>query len=158
MSADELLDRLYPGFARRLARLRRELLLLARTTPRTTYFQTARWLVAEHEPLLAATIGDRLLLAYLAAARDVARQAPALARGGVRVPVPSRSTALVPDRPTPRLAMIEAAADWLASRRLVSPEETARLGRQAEVAGFALARTVSSQALATVHEALIEDV
>jgi SPP1 gp7 family putative phage head morphogenesis protein len=110
------------------------------------------------EPVLARLIRDGLLRAYLASARKTAR--PAL-RGSAPPPVPPRLPppfAGTPDDHPDRLPGVEAAARWLADRRLLTPDQFEALDDGARRAAFTVARTATLDAVRKVRDAVAESV
>lgn len=135
----------------------------------------ARKIVAKHEPLLARTIRDSLLAAWLEAARDTLPQflppppEPASGSGG-SFPTPPRSPGSPPGpppespfpdqpgepEPVVRLPLIEEAAKDLRERRILLPHDFARLDQHARRAAFTVARVSSVDTIEKVRDALTE--
>jgi hypothetical protein len=109
------------------------------------------------EPLLARLLRDGLLHAYLTSARRAARPLLAGATGGYGPP-PDRPPLTAPDEPPPpvRFPGTEAAADWLARRRLMLPEDFARLSAEAKSAAFTVARAATLDAVEKVRDASLD--
>jgi SPP1 gp7 family putative phage head morphogenesis protein len=109
------------------------------------------------EPLLARLLRDGLLHAYLTSARRrPGRSWPAPPAGMARPRTARRFSA--PDEPPPpvRFPGTEAAADWLARRRLMLPEDFARLSAEAKSAAFTVARAATLDAVEKVRDASLD--
>jgi SPP1 gp7 family putative phage head morphogenesis protein len=121
----------------------------------------------QQEPVLARLLRDAILHAYVTSAKETAR--PALPR-----PVVAAGTEGSPLRPPfgprggttgagddgddgpIRYPGLEAAANWLRNRRLVTADEFRELSADAQRAAFTVARTATLDAVERVRGAVVE--
>lgn len=140
-----LLDAAFKAFAKRLLRLADD--------PEKLFREIAR-----QEPLLAKLLRDALLNAYLKSAKGVAKGVlPRASFGGFGVPTGLLNIGSDSGLPI-RWPGIESAVRWLASRRLLTPNDFALLDSQAQSAAFTVARTASLDAVRKVRDAITESV
>lgn len=157
--AQELRERLVRELARRKSRIAPsvgELLELARS------------ILQEFEPLLAENLRATDLAAWIAGTDRVAAKLPKFAledfqAGSFGPPGPPRFTfpAGFDDEwrePLVRFPLIERAAESLANRRIVTPEQFAQLSDQEKARAFSIAGEMSLDTLATIRDVLLEDV
>lgn len=119
--------------------------------------------IVNAEPRLRWVVRMALLNGYLRAARETARQA---IREGAVMPVgtpprpiqppsPPETRGASPGQPAPyRFPGVEAAADWLHRRQLLTRDDFARLDAQAQAAAFTIARVKTVDAVKTVRDAV----
>lgn len=144
---------------------RRQIQRLARNLPTVSpgkLLDSARIVIARHEPLLARTLRDSLLLAWLDAAHAPAVEAIAPVRGigGGRRPPWRTLVAGGDEEPESvvRFPQIERAARDLAERRVLLPADFDRLDQDARRTAFTVARINSLESLQRIQKALTEDV
>lgn len=146
----------------------------------------ARAELARVEPLLARTLKDAQVLAWLEAGRDTARplnlralppapisvpllalQKPAgplfVPQAEVQKPPPEPPGGYFPDRPDDpeppvRFPQVEKAARWLATRLDYTPDEFRQLDDEARTVAFTVAKAVTLDAVNKVRQALEVDV
>jgi SPP1 gp7 family putative phage head morphogenesis protein len=128
---------------------------------RRSLLPVARQQIEEVTPLLARTLRDAQLAAFLESARKSALELP--------IPLPPRPPINPPPPkyfPTPegdpepviRFPQIERSARWLATRLDYSHEEFKRLDDEARTVAFTVARVQTDTAVRKVREAIAEDV
>lgn len=147
------------------ADLRRQLDRLARRSLSAQEFMfRARRLVARAQPLLARSLRESILRAYLTTAAKTARAA------GVQTPAPGL---FPPGPPLPpvligaaaddstrgiRFPAIEAAARSLANKRLLTIDDFRALDQDARRVAWTVARVQSVETIQRVHTALLDDI
>lgn len=156
-------------------KVRKEIEALATKNPGksiSSLIDKARKIVAKHEPLLARTMRDSLLAAWLESARDTlpkalppppdesdARLAP---DGGPPPFKPPRGPIFAeqPDEPEPvvRLPLIEEAARDLREKKVMLPADFLKLDQDARRTAFTVARVASVDVIERVKAALTEAV
>lgn len=139
--------------------------------------QIARDTLAEFEPLLAQSLFDSELAAWVAGLNEVAMQLPTWAQqaiaGGQSLYLPS-APLLTPrdlppqppikelthpdDEPVVRFPMIEKAAQSLAERRIVLPEEFKAMAAEVKQTSFTVAGVNSAETLEKIRDVLAETV
>jgi SPP1 gp7 family putative phage head morphogenesis protein len=119
--------------------------------------------LARQEPLFANLLQKSIMAAYLREAKTTARQA-----GLFRAVTASDLPPLRPPFGPPpvgtsiddfggiRFPGIEAAADWLHSRQLMTPIDFAQLGEEAKAASFTVARSATLDAVRHVRDAVAD--
>lgn len=170
---DALLTRGLPAALAIVNRVRREVQALARRQSRRdpeALISAARKIVAQHEPLLARTMRDSLLLAWLATAQKFAGEIPddalpggaAAARNISREPPPfsPRIGTGGRDQPEPvvRFPQIEAAAADLQQRGFFDTAAFEQLDQDARRTAFTVARVQSLDAMRQIRDAIRDDV
>ena len=120
--------------------------------------------IVNAEPRLRWVVRMALLNGYLRAARETARRA--MREGAVmpnvtpgrRLPPPSppetRGASSTGNPPPYRFPGVEAAADWLHQRQLLTHDDFAKLDAQAKAAAFTIARVKTVDAVKTVRDAV----
>jgi SPP1 gp7 family putative phage head morphogenesis protein len=107
------------------------------------------------EPVLARILHNAIVQSYLRSARQTGRQVPS----SVLVPTEHLSR---PDWTTDalgdavRFPGVEASANWLYSRRLMTAEDFAQLDSEAQAASFTVARSATIDAVQRVRDAVAE--
>lgn len=117
--------------------------------------------IAAQEPVMARLLRDGILNAYLRTAKGIARealprQAPWASASGPPLPPPfGPASPFAAPEPSPiRFPGIEAAADWLQSRSIFTPDDFRELAEEAQRAAFAVARSASLDAVGKVRQAV----
>jgi SPP1 gp7 family putative phage head morphogenesis protein len=135
---------------------------LARKQPTPMAFLAkVRAILAEYEPMLAATISDSLLAAWLYAGKQVSEQAlPAFEDfPPPDEPPPTLYRAEEPDDEEPliRFPIIEEAATDLITRRVLTQEQFYEADQSFREQAFTISGVASLDALEKIQEALAED-
>lgn len=148
-------------------RLARELARRKSTLMESELLDLTRAILSEFEPLLAESLLNADLAAWLLGTERVADKTPVwaledLARdmGGGGKPPRFKFPLTFDDGSEPiiRFPMLEKAADLLAEKRIVSPAEFARLTASERARAFTAAGDMSRDALETVRNALAENI
>lgn len=180
---DVLLRRGLPAALGIVESIRRDVARFARSLPSrdpASIIRRARSIIASHEPLLARTMRDSLLYAWLTSAQKLTRAARIRppASHSIETPIgsvrPLGAPTIPPLRPpfgplasasgepepSPivRFPQIERAAQDLERRRVVTPTEFAALDQDARRTAFTVARIQSVDALQRIQRALVTDV
>ena len=135
--------------------------LVAARRSRRSLFPVARQQFEQVTPLLARTLRDAQLAAFLEAAKGTAANLP--------IPLPPRPPIDPPPPkylPTPegdpdpvvRFPQIEGAAKWLANRLDYTPAEFKQLDAEARTVAFTVAGAQTVQAVKAVRDAIAEDI
>lgn len=116
----------------------------------------ARRILARYEPLLARTLSDALVAAWVAGVGEVSDRLPDLALPPPPGGPPPGPAAIAGDRGEPllRFPALEAAARDLEGRRAVTRAEFDALDQDARRAAFTVARVASADAIDKVQRAL----
>ena len=138
---------------------------LARLTPeRATVEAIVREIIAA-EPRMRWLLRVVLVESYLKSARETARQlvedGAALPRFSFVPPIPPlfTRTTFPGDRPPEiRFPGIEAAADWLNARQIVTGDELRALDSQAASAAFQIARVTTREGVAKIRDAVTDTI
>ncbi|MCI0333542.1 MAG: phage head morphogenesis protein [Planctomycetes bacterium] len=127
----------------------------------------ARQILTEFEPLLVENIANSDLAAWIAGYDEVAKKLPSdvlatFARMLGGPPRPPGSLILPPlfgdDEPIVRFPLIERAAESLARRRILTPDQFRQADADAKARAFTVARESSEDTLATIRDVLAETV
>lgn len=157
---------------------RRVRALVRQQLPLEEQLLQARRMIARHEPLLARTLTDTLLAAWLTGAKRVVDRLPAIPQhseaespaapvgqaAGVILPPPlpppfaPGEPAIGEPEPVLRFPIIEEAAKDLAERRLMLRPDFDELAQDARRAAFTVARVGSVDGLEKIQAALVENV
>lgn len=138
--------------------LHRQLLALARQPlGAAELLFRARQLLSRYEPLLARSLKNSLLLAWLKAARKLAGQVQASVPPP-RVPVFAVSGLFPPEPDGVRLPQIERAVALLLRKQLLMPDDFRRIDQDARRSAFTVARVQTTAALQRIRTALAEDI
>lgn len=146
------------------AELRRRLDALARRPlPAAELMLRARRLVARHTPLLAQSLRDSILHAYLDAAKQAARRAGVQAPAPLGLPGPPFPPVLRPAAPGDdfggvRFPAIEAGARRLQGLGLLSIDDFRQLDQDARRTAWTVARVQSLETVQKVQAAILNDV
>ena len=167
---DALLRRGLPAAISIVERIRQQVVALARRAPKRSpeaLIQAARKVVAAHEPLMARTMRDSLLLAWLSAARRSADDVGATAVVATAPQQPPFSP--VPPKgkgdggspmgePVVRFPQIDAAARDLQRRGFFDKAAFEQLDQDARRTAFTVARVQSLDAMRRIRDAIQDDV
>lgn len=168
---DALLRRGLPAAISIVERIRREVIALARHATKRSpeaLISAARKVVAAHEPLMARTMRDSLILAWLTAARKQAGELPPLT-GELTTSVipPNQPPPFLPPTakgrerdpaPVVRFPQIDAAAADLQRRGFFDRAAFEQLDQDARRTAFTVARVQSLDAMRRIRDAIHDDV
>lgn len=149
--ASELRERLVNRLARKV-----------NTLDQTSLLQIARQILNEFEPMLADTLFDAEIAAWVAGVQFVADKTPAPRLmeigGGDKGPPFSVTTLLYGDEgePVVRFPMIERAAQVLAKKKIVSKEEFEALSAGARANAFTVAGANSDATIEKIRDTLVD--
>ena len=127
----------------------------------------ARQILTEFEPLLVENIAQADLAAWIVGIDTVAKKLPAdiLAQFARMIGGPPRppGSLILPygfgdEEPVVRFPLIEKAAESLARRRILTPEQFRQADAAAKARGFTVAGQASEDALTTIRDVLAETV
>jgi hypothetical protein len=165
---DALLRRGLPATLAIVDRMRREVQALTRRSSRSpdSLIAAARKIVASHEPLMARTMRDSLLLAWLTSARKQIAELPSVteppAPTSILPPLqpPFATSGRSPGDPDPvvRFPGIEAAAADLQRRGFFDQAAYDALDQDARRTAFTVARVQSLDAMRRIRDAITDDV
>ncbi len=155
--ADKLLSGQWRDLSALLARIRKDLLRVSSTRP-DAITATIRDRLLQREPMLAGLIRDGLLGAWLTGGQRASVIVPRLPAGDSPPPIRVAVEAGGDGLPPIRLPLIERAAYDLQRRQILTPAEFAAISTDAKRTAFTVARSVSTQTVDVVRNALLDDV
>lgn len=146
---------------------RRIRLILLHGYPLWETIRQIRRVLAVHEPMLARTMTDSLLAAWLSGGKEAARRLPeptltfgypSEAKKEPPLPPAIEEAAEGEGEPLVRYPIIEEAANDLRRKQVYRAADFKLLSQEAQRSGFTVARVSSLDALEKIQDALVQDI